>query len=317
MDSELLQTLIYEDYGYKSEGRNWGRAEEHSSLIVNEEAQKWYWNSRDSSGGVLEYLLYVRKMSKSKAQELLRVRGKIAGMPEETPEGESLPYERLVELLWSAGKSNRDYWYARKLTDKTIDRNQLGYDNGWSLIPLYEGNRFVNFQCRRDEPKKSIRYWYDHDSFKPVLLNKEVLNIVDKIFITEGTVDSLLLTQEGIPAVASTGGSGYWDNSWYSMFGRIKDIVYIADNDKAGKWASKRISEALGKDRVRILTLGDVDGYDTVDFFRDGGTSEQLKSLVETDSKYGFEIGDFSESSIRKRKSYRVSNKSSERHRRW
>ncbi len=69
----------------------------------------------------------------------------------------SVPYEKLVEILWREGKNEREYWYKRTLKDTTIDRWRLGYFDGWYLIPLYLDGIFINFQCRRDEPEKRIK----------------------------------------------------------------------------------------------------------------------------------------------------------------
>ena len=128
---------------------------------------------------------------------------------------------------------------------------------------------------------------------KPSLMNTEVLQLVNTVYITEGTVDSILLNQEGIASVAHTGGSGYWNNNWYSLFSRVKNIFYIADNDIAGRGASKRVADGLGISRVRIYNFEtDVESFDTVDYFRGGGTAKELRELVEKDSKFIFEIGD-------------------------
>jgi DNA primase len=289
--SGVLQTLIEQDYGYKHYGSNWGRASKHDSLVVDEEKQRWYWNSEDLGGDVLQYLILIRKLDIKKAKELLASITGIGTVVDDTKVEIAVPYEKLVDMFWEFGKTNRDYWYSRKLTDSTIDRNRLGYYDGWSVLPLYEDGKFVNFQCRRDEPAKRIKYWYKHA--QPVLMNTEILQLVDTIFITEGTVDSILLNQEGIASVAHTGGSGYWNNNWYSLFSRVKNIFYIADNDIAGRGASKRVADGLGISRVKIYNFEtDVESFDTVDYFRGGGSAKELKELVEKDSKFIFEIGD-------------------------
>lgn len=306
MNSGLLQVLVEEDFGYKREGRNWGRAEQHSSLVVNEETQKWYWNAEERGGGVLEYLLYVRGLNKKAAQEILDTRGRIlTGSFNNTEEERTfVPQECLVEIMWELGKGNRDYWYSRKLTDQTIDRKQLGFYDGWSLLPLYNPNgHFVNFQMRRDEPKKFIKYWYRHS--KPQLLNPELLMLVDTIFMTEGTIDSILLNQEGIPAVAHSGGSSYWDKEWFSLFSRIKTIYYIADNDSAGRGAAKLFANSLGIYRTKIFMFEDKkETYDTVDYFRDGGNAKDFKKEVEDKSRYLFEIGELNGNTSKSRKHY-------------
>jgi DNA primase len=292
--AEILQALIEEDFGYKKEGRSWGRAEEHSSLVVNEETQKWFWNSENRGGDALAYLMLVRGLDKKSARELLGIREKLSLGTVNLAENirEYKPYEKLVDLLWDLGKGNRDYWYTRKLSDKTIDRYRLGFYDGWNLIPLYRGSEFVNFQCRRDEPAKRIKMWYRIPNWTPVLINSEMLNFVDKIYITEGPVDALLLNQEGIPAVSHTGGAGFWTADWYSLFYRVKTVYYICDNDDAGRAAGRRVAKALGENKTLLYQFTNAkEKYDTGDFFKEGGTAQEFKDMVEGGSKYLFELG--------------------------
>jgi hypothetical protein len=290
----VLQALIEEDFGYRKEGKNWGRAETHSSLVVNEEAQKWFWNSENKGGDALAYLVLVRNMDRKSAKELLGIREKLftgtVNLSEELPAYR--PFEKLVDLLWNLGKGNREYWYHRKLTDKTVDRYRLGFYDGWNLIPLYRGSEFVNFQCRRDEPAKRIKMWYRIPDWKPVLVNSEILNFVDKVFVTEGPVDAILLNQEGIPAVSHTGGAGYWSADWYSLFHRVNTVYYICDNDDAGRAAGRRVAKSLGENKVLLYQFNNCkEKYDTGDFFKDGGTANEFKDMVATGSKYLCELG--------------------------
>jgi DNA primase len=308
MSDGLLQVLVEEDFGYEKEGRNWGRAKEHSSLVVNEESQRWYWNSEEKGGDVLSYLIKVRGLNLKDAKEVVKIRGQFHNgfiIKNEENKIYGHPYEKLVDLFWDLGKGNRDYWYKRCLTDKTIDRYRLGFYDGWSLIPLYKGDAFTNFQCRRDIPEKRIKLWYKIEGWKHVLINPELLQLVDKIYITEGPVDAILLNQEGIPAISHTGGAGYWNVKWYTLFNKVKDIVYIMDNDDAGLAGAKKVAQGLGEMRVKILKYPfDKKGYDTVDFFRDGGTAEDVKKFSETETKYLFEIGELNENRSGHRRSH-------------
>lgn len=307
MNNGLLQVLVEEDSGYVKEGKNWGRSEQHSSLVVNEEAQKWYWNSEQMGGGVLEYLIKVRGLNKAAATEILDTRGRIisgVAFEGEKQTQSFIPHEPLVNLLWELGKGNRDYWYDRKLTDSTIDKWRLGFYDGWNLIPLYMGDTFLNFQCRRDLPNKRIKMWYKIENWKPVMLNPELLQIVDTVWITEGPIDAILLNQEGISAVSHTGGGNYWGADWFHYFNRTKKIYYIADHDAVGMNAAIRIAKALGVDRTLIFDFeGKSDKYDTVDYFKEGGTAQELRKLVEENSKNLYEIGDFNERRTRPRRS--------------
>lgn len=294
MNTELLQSLVEEDFGYEKSGKDWGRSEEHSSLVVDERNQRWYWNSKDMGGDVEHYLILVRGLSKKAAEEILRAKGQIVGNSVlEDEDGIAVnPMEKLVDCLWELGKRNREYWYSRKLKDSTIDRYRLGFYNGWSLLPLYVNNKFVNFQCRRDFPKKLIRYWYKIPNFKPIIINSDILNLVDSIFITEGPVDSILLNQEGIPSISHTGGSGYWSDDWYPLFNRVKKIYYVADNDAPGRHAAVRVANSLGLYRTHIYLFGDEkpDKYDTGDYFKEGGNSKDFREMVIAGSRNLFEL---------------------------
>ncbi len=292
MDNGLLQQLIEEDFGYKHEGRNWGRSLEHSSLVLNEETQKWYWNSENMGGTAVDYYVLVRNVSKKEAEAKVSFRNKVVtgSFYETEKEQTHLPYEKLVDLLWELGKGNRQYWYDRKLTDKTIDRHRLGYYDGWNLIPLYRGNDFVNFQCRRDVPNRAFKLWYRIEGWKPVLLNPELLSLVDTVFITEGAVDSILLNQEGIPAISQSGGAGHWNPEWIRYFDKVKRIYYIADNDEAGRWGAYKVATSLGMDKVLIYQFeGKKEKYDTGDWFKEGGNAKDFRAEVEANSKYLFE----------------------------
>lgn len=304
MNNGLLQVLVEEDGGYKREGNNWGRSEEHSSLVVNEESQRWYWNSENMGGTALDYLVLVRGLDKKTAEKIVEARSRIitGSFFEQEEEKYFVPQERLVDLLWELGKGNREYWYKRKLTDKTIDRHRLGFYDGWYTLPLYEGERFVNFQIRRDKPNKSITQWYRTKYWEPSLVNAGILSLVDTVFITEGTVDALLLSQEGIPAVAQTT-SAFWDAKWFPLFSNVKKIYYIADNDKTGRNAAVRVAKSLGTGRVNIFQFSDKEEkYDTGQYFQEGGNAQEFRAMVEAESKSLFEIGELNENRSRFRR---------------
>jgi hypothetical protein len=295
LNSGLLQILVEEDGGYKKEGNNWGRSIERSSLVVNEEAQRWYWNSENMGGTALDYLVLVRGVERRVAEKIIETRGKIitGSFFDVTDEQRYyVPQERLVDLLWELGKGNRQYWYDRLITDKTIDRFRLGFYNDWYLIPMYRHDQFVNFQMRRDKPKKSITQWYRTENWEPCLVNAGILPLVDTVFITEGTTDAILLSQEGIPAVAQNT-SAFWSNEWFYLFANVKRIYYIADNDKAGINQAVRVAKNLGENRVRLYRfLGQEEKYDAGQYFKDGGNAKEFRAMVENDSQNLFEIGE-------------------------
>lgn len=282
----LLQDLIQEDFGI--EGRSkWMHSVDHDSLVYNAEEDYFFWNSQGLKGNALDYLMKVRGLEKSEAQNFLK---NFFGAFKENPEIlQAKPYEKLVDVMWVNGFDHREYWYNRCLTDDTIDRYKLGYYNGWNLIPIYENGEFINFQMRRDEPKKTITQWYRTGKAMP-LFNEGILPYVKKIYITEGTVDAILLNQEGFPCV-SPNGTNTWQQDWFNKFSNIKEIIYIADNDKAGYNGAKLVAKSLGMYRVKIVNFdGKFEKYDSVNFFQEYNDKDAYKEWLETHSSYLFEL---------------------------
>jgi hypothetical protein len=63
------------------------------------------------------------------------------------------------------------------------------------------------------------------------------------------------------------------------------------------------VAASLGVDRTRVyLFENKEDKYDTVDYFRDGGTITQLRELVEEKSKYVYEIGELNKGNLSTKK---------------
>lgn len=283
-----IAELVKQDYGLTGSGR-WLRSETHSSLVVDSENDEFFFNARGIRGNSLDYLVKVRGLDIKVAREILR--NAIAGMPVDSY-GTSIQakFSKLVDLFHSAGRKDRDYWYRRGLTDSTIDRYRLGNFDGWNLIPIYDDDLFINFQCRKDEPEKRIRFWYKDEDFKPVLFNKSVLPFVNSIYIVEGMVDCILLNQLGLPCVCSTNGAMSWNPGWIKHFSKIDDIVFIADNDEAGRRAAYLTASSLGLYKVKIIRFKEKPPkYGALNYFVDGGTVKELKEFISTDGVYGFE----------------------------
>jgi DNA primase len=284
----LLEKVVSLDYSVRGGGDRWRSTDEHSSLVLDLKEQLWYWNSKGLSGKPIDYLLLIKKLPKKQAEELIKDLSGVSAVSKTFKTVTSTPNEKLVKIFWENGKKDRDYWYKRQLTDSTVDLFRLGKYDGFFLIPIYFRDEFINFQCRREEPKKIIIPWYKGTG--PVLYNSSILPLLTTVFITEGPVDAILLNQLGYPAVSHTGGAYGWQNDWFSFFSNIKKVYYIADNDKVGFLAAKKVASCLGEHKVKIVLFNtDIEKYDTIDFFRDGNTVQEFEKLVDS-SKYLFEL---------------------------
>ena len=287
MSNGLLQKLIDEDFGIEGRGK-WLHSVDHDSLVINSENETWFWNKTGQRGNVFDYLIQIRGMKKDQARNFLK--NSFGGFSEikESIEPQQA-YEKLVNVMWENGKTNREYWYKRCLSDDTIDRYKLGYFQGWNLIPIHLNGEFINFQIRRDEPEKRITNWYKHIADKP-LFGSEILQFTKIVYITEGLVDSILLRQEGFPAVASYG-VNYWKPEWFGLFSNMNEIYYLEDNDIAGRVGARTVAKALGLGRVKIVSFPEQrEKNDTGDFFKDGGTKETFVEHVKNNSHYLFEL---------------------------
>ncbi len=284
----LLVDLVKEDYGIRGSDR-WWRSEVHSSLVVDAERDLYFFNARELKGNAIHYLINIRGFNRKSAEEFVKRFTGVFQTNRET--GLQVRFEKLVDCFYENGLTQRIYWYNRGLTDSTISRYRLGYYDGWYTIPIYDNGLFFNFQCRRDNPKR-IKFWYKDSDFRPVLYNKDILKFVDKIYITEGMVDCILLNQLGFPAVCTTNGAMSWNPEWIKYFTKINDIYYIADNDLAGIKGALSVSNSLGS-RVKILRFKDKEEkYGAKNFFvNDNGTKEEFMNLFDTNSVYGFEKG--------------------------
>lgn len=292
-NGDILSRLIEEDFGIRGHGR-WYRSIEHSSLTLDYEKGIFYYNAEGIVGDPLVYLTRVRRYSFDQAKEYLRafeyvgthvytIRGK---------EEDIVVYPRLVEIFFDLGRDlpeRRSYFYRRGLTDDTIDRFQLGWYNDYHTIPFFEDGTFRNFQVRRDIPTKRIKSYYA--GIGPLLFNSDLLRIVDTVFYTEGPVDAMILSQNGLPAISSNCGGGYRPE-WYSKFIRINTIYILFDNDSAGVKEAKRLAKFLGEERCLIYTFSEFDeeGYDPVDYFSDNNTKEDLMDRIKEHAKKSYLI---------------------------
>lgn len=290
-NGDILSLLIEEDFGLDTrDGSRWGKAEEHSSMVLDKEKGIFFWNSQNIVGDPLVYLTKVRGYSFNLAKEYL-IKYNYSGTFVYTirsAEEDVVVYPRLVEIFFEDGLEKREYFYKRGLDDGTINRFQLGYYDNYYTVPFFQGGTFRNFQLRQEEPAKRIKGYYR--GVGPLLFNSDVLKFSDEIYYVEGPVDAMILVQNGLPAISSNCGGGYKPD-WYGLFTKQKRINIVFDNDAGGRSEARRLAKFLGVTRCKIYTFQDSEEekYDPVDFFRDGYSAEQFVDIVEKESKYIFE----------------------------
>jgi hypothetical protein len=288
----LLEKVISLDHTLKGNGERWRSTEENSSLILDLQNQVFFWNSKNLLyKKPIEYLTEIKGYSLKEARDLISELTYLGDNVLHIPTKHEIvtPYEKLVDVFWKNGLKDRDYWYRRGLNDSTIDRYRLGKYDGLYTLPVFMDGRFRNFQCRRDIPDKVIRPWYR--GVGPLLFNSDILQIVDRIFITEGPVDCILMNQCGFPCISHTGGANGFKQEWFKYFSKQRCITYVADNDDVGLNAGKFVCKILGVNRTKIITFaGEKEKFGFKDFILAGHTALEFSQKI-SDAKYSFESG--------------------------
>jgi len=290
-NTSILSKLIDEDFDLETkEGSRWGTTDLHSSLVLDKEKGIFFWNSQNVVGDSLVYLTKVRGYSFEKAKEYLKKFKDYSGdfvYSIQSGKEDVVVYPKLVDVFFDMGKEARKYFYNRGLTDHTIDTFRLGFYNGFNTVPIIESASLRNFQLRKDDPK-IIRMYYKN--LEPLLFNVDILALTKTAYVTEGPVDAMVMVQNGFPAVCSTV-AGYFNPTWTGKFVNQKEIFILYDNDSAGRSEAIKVAKVLGEYRCKVYCFQDFEdyGYDPVDFFRDGKSSE----LIEKNAKYIFEMGEY------------------------
>lgn len=286
-----IEDVISKDEELSGQGR-WLKGVDHDSLVVDTEKQIFFWNSKGVVGDVYVWLTKIRGMSHEKAKEYLKPLDGFSGSFIQNIRNteEYVVYPKLVDLFYENGlRASMKYWDDRGISLQTVHRFKLGFNDGYYTIPIYQDGLFKNFQLRRDEPKKDIRYYYKNS--KRLMFNADIMKVTSTIIITEGPTDCLRLLQEGVPCVSHTGGSEGWFDEWFKYFIHQKRIYVAYDNDHAGRNGAKKVARNLGIYRTKIYTFdGFGDKYDIGDFFVEGHTKEELMELLTKESKYLFEL---------------------------
>jgi hypothetical protein len=204
------------------------RTKEHDSLVLDTYKNTFYWNSRGFGGDVATFLT-----------KILNVSYKTASLYAEPAKDYELKKAdinpKLVDLFWTFGKNNRDFWYERGFNDEVIDLYKLGFFGDTYTLPfimfdkvkaiiLRGKNKFIS------EIAGSTKSLFGLD-------NVESKNIL----LVESPLDVPLLKRFGYDAISYTYGANAWDNSWDSIL-QDYNVTVIPDNDSAGKFILNKIT---------------------------------------------------------------------------
>jgi len=145
---------------------------------------------------------------------------------------------------------------------------------------LKDGSK--TFSQRIPHPTAKGDYIYSLEGV--TLYPYNLANFINKplVFICEGPKDAEnVIKHFKAPATSVVGGAGKWLED-YNKYFRGKSVVILQDNDSAGEKGANTIAMNLINiaKTVKILNVSNKEKGDITDFIEDGGTLEELKSLV-------------------------------------
>lgn len=272
-----LIEIISQDFDL-DDGRNYSKGLIHDSLVVDKRKNRFYWNSLGVSGNALDWLLTVKGLTENEAVKFLEMY-QFGGLEThyDVPVGPPSIYSKLLDVFFELGRNNRDYWYSRGFSDKTIDTFKLGFTGKCYVVPIILEGQLYNFQCRT--PEKRMWSWSRTTGALP--FNFDVLKETRNILITESPVNSIALYQYGYSSISQTGGAGTWKKWWSSYLVNQTELDFIYDNDLAGLTGELRVAK-LYKDRSQIFVWpeGTPPKYDPNDWLINGLTKPKVIKLL-------------------------------------
>ncbi len=183
-----------------------------------------------------------------------------------------------------------DYLHSRAITDETILRLKIGYDEKEKriVIPYWKNGYICYTISRATELNQKIKY-----KKAPLDGNNENvpwgLHTLDRnsdlLVICEGAFDAISFEQEGYPVLATMG--GFFSKSQLQMLKSIaknfKQIMLTFDNDEAGVSFTKSLSEFLFNNHIQFITAQIPDKYkDISEYYADGNSLDNLVKRAES-----------------------------------
>lgn len=141
-------------------------------------------------------------------------------------------------------KTLRDPLYFWGLNDEVIDRNKLGFDGLYYTIPAWYRGVCLSIKKRITPAKEGHQRYPKYTSQTGsswVLYGSDLL--VDNpqtphVVITEDEKSALALQSQGVFAIASTGGAGFWGSSksrfWQRLLMGVSRLTFWRDFDEKG-----------------------------------------------------------------------------------
>lgn len=133
--------------------------------------------------------------------------------------------------------SLRQVFYDHGLTDATIERFRLGWDQEKQryVIPYLENRRPIFFRYYQPDGDPKWKYTWEEGAQARLYNAQDAFGDADgRVFLCEGEQKAMLLVQLGYAAVAVAGAS-QWKDEYQAAFTHARQVVVCYDNDSPEK----------------------------------------------------------------------------------
>jgi hypothetical protein len=196
-----------------------------------------------------------------------------------------------ANLLSGKAKAAKEFLNIKRgITDSSISKYYIGYDNikDAITIPVINNGKLSSvkfFSYDYITGKKKITTSGKADLFGTGYLS--ILKAVDAdIYITEGELDAIVLSQFGLFSVSGSAGALTWKEEWSKYF-KGANVILCYDSDSAGREGAEKSAAELmeAANSIKIIDLfgseASPDKKDITDYFvKQGRTFDSFKELV-------------------------------------
>jgi DNA primase len=127
----------------------------------------------------------------------------------------------------------KEYLRGRGIHRPTAEWFRLGLDAEWLVIPVIWGGRVFSIKRRNMVNNSPMPKYLATPHSAPAIFNGDVLNDSETVYIVEGELDCISMTQMGYPCVSLSAGAASFRPQWGELFSS-KEVVITFDTDFAG-----------------------------------------------------------------------------------
>lgn len=236
------------------------RGEPGKSLKVRLEGIKvgvWKDFSTDHGGDLIDLWCECRSIPFSEALPEIK---SFLGISDELPKLHSKKvYKKPEKPSFKEPESRLYQWFGnRAISKSTVDLLKIKQNGDAILFPYLSPKGELELSKWRGMSEK--RFWSNEDPIPCLFGWQSIPPEAREVVLTEGEVDQLSYTEQGIPALSlpkggGSGGKQDWIEYEFHRLDRFEWIYLSMDGDSPGQEAKKEILDRVGRHRCKIVNL--------------------------------------------------------------